>query len=121
MGKAIFSNLSNEMNKELTRQCKSIGYKRSDVLGYLADNPDIVGDICYDLLRADNLVEIIQVTTGIDMTNRGIRIPVNTDKSLSDTLKKYNITVSSFLYYIITNNIINAIELPEELKMVKYR
>ena len=119
----ISNNLSKEMNKALTKQCKSIGYRRSDILAYMVDNPNIVDNICNELLKSDMLIEVIQHTTGINMTSNAVVIRINTDNSLTDILSKYNITVSSFLYYIIRTNTIYEIKdvFPEELKLKKYR
>ena len=123
MSKSIHSNLSSELNKELTKQCKAIGYKRSVVLGYLIDNPTIIRGICKDLLKSDNLVEMIERTTGIDMNGNNTVIPVDTDNSLAEVLKPYHITVSTLLYFIITNNVVYQLKdvLPNELKLKKFR
>ena len=118
--KNLRSLLNHDLNKKLTKQCKEIGITRSNVLGYIISNPEIVKSICEDIY-ADHeaLVEILQ----LELNKIQVSIPVNTDNDLSKMISGYRISVSGFLYYIITRNVIRKMEdeFPEELIMKKLK
>ena len=119
----IYSNLSSDLNKELTRQCKAIGYRRSDVLAYFADNPEFTGKICDEILASDELFTYLDETVGINMYSNTITIKLNTENSLRTILRKHHINVSTFLLFIIRENIVISRMknlLPPDLKLKKY-
>ena len=119
----IYSNLSSELNTELTRQSKTIGYRRSDVLAYFADNPEFTGGLCNELLASDDLISYLDQTVGINMYSNTITITLNTDNSLRNVLRKYHVNISTFLLFIIKENIVvsrMSSLLPPEQKLKKY-
>lgn len=120
--KNLRSLLSHDLNKELTRQCKEIGITRSKALGYIIDNQDIVDSICEDIFEDHKaLVEIHKLE--LNKTQVSIPVNVSTNNELSKMLSTHKISVSGFLYYIITRDVIKNMkdEFPEELVMKKLK
>lgn len=111
-----------ELIKQLTKQCKDLGYKRKVLLGFIFDNEYIFKDICreisedfYTIQRevSCNIREYKLSETGVTIYSEG------TFKSFAKY--NYGITKTMFLHYIATRDVLKDYELyyPKELKMKK--